>query len=154
MALHTTSYPFAYRAMVDRALAQGRNGFTRVGVGDWAGIHHEGLDLPRWLTGMPVLFMLWPGRDGAESSARLEALLEGIQETEARIYIEQALDRGGLPPAVVGKVRKTLKDHVDGTKFFQGNSIIHSMEAYYLGWQERSRRLYRMDAVISPALGR
>jgi len=80
--------------MVDRALAQGRTGFTRVGADEWAGIHYDGMDVPRWLTGIPVLFLLWPGPQGAETSVRFEALLEGIQETEARIFIEQALHRG------------------------------------------------------------
>ena len=35
---------------------------------------------------------------GAESSQRLEVLKEGVEEAEARIYIEQAIDQGGLPP--------------------------------------------------------
>jgi len=152
-ALHTTSLPFAYRLMVDRALAQGRTGFTRVGADEWAGIHYDGMDVPRWLTGMPVLFLLWPGPRGAETSARFEALLEGIQETEARIFIEQALHGGRVPQALARRARKVLKGHFDETNFVQGNSIIHSMEAYSYGWQARSRRLYAMAAEVARAGG-
>ena len=86
-ALHTTSHPFAYRVLPDRSIAFGRVGFTRLGADEWAAIHYEGMTLPKWLTGMPVLFTLWPGKDGAESSARFECMLEGIQEAEARIFI-------------------------------------------------------------------
>ena len=152
-ALHTTSLPFAYRVMVDRALAQGRTGFTRVGADEWAGIHYDGMDVPRWLTGIPVLFVLWPGKGGAEPSARFEALLEGIQETEARIFLEQALHRGQVRQPLARRARKVLHDHFDETNFFQGNSIIYSMEAYPFRWQERSRRLYRMAAEVARALG-
>ena len=153
-ALHTTSLPFAYRLMVDRALAMGRTGFTRVGADEWAGIHYDGMDTPRWLTGIPVLFLLWPGKAGAEPSVRFEALLEGIQETEARIFLEQALHRGRVPQALARRVRGVLKAHFDETNFVQGNSIIHSMEAYHYRWQERSRRLYRLAADVASALER
>ena len=63
-ALHATSHPFAYRVLPDRAIAFGRSGFTRVGADEWAGVHYSGMTIPRWLTGMPVLFMLWPGEQG------------------------------------------------------------------------------------------
>lgn len=148
-ALHTTSRPYAYRVMVDRALAQGRSGFTRVGADEWAGIHYGGMDVPRWLTGIPVLFLLWPGPRGAETSARFETLLEGIQETEARIAIEQALDRGRLPRDLAA--RAVLAQRFRDTTFFQGNSVIHSMEAYHHGWQARSRMLYRLAADVARA---
>ncbi|HUT33240.1 MAG TPA: glycoside hydrolase domain-containing protein [Planctomycetota bacterium] len=150
-ALHTTSHPFAYRVMVDRALAMGRNGFSWVGADEWAASHYEGLEVPRYLTGTPVLFLLWPGEAGAQSSARFEALLEGIQETEARIAIEQAIERGRVPAPLAARLRKALADHFDATTFFLGNSIIYSMEQYHHGWQARSRRLYRAAAAAAAA---
>jgi hypothetical protein len=150
-ALHTTSHPFAYRVMVDRALAMGRNGFTRVGANEWAGIHYEGTVPPRWLTGIPVLFLLWPGPAGAEPSARLEALLEGIQEAEARIFLEKALDAGRLAGPLAQKAKTVLAEHFQQTNFCQGNSIIHGIEEYCYGWQERSRRLYQLAAEAGQA---
>ena len=152
-ALHTTSHPFAYRCMVDRALALGRSGFSRVGADEWAGVHYRGMDLPKWLTGIPVLFLLWPGEQGAESSARFEALIEGVQETEARIFIEQALDRGRLPRELANRARALLRRRSRDTDFWQGNSIIYSMERYHHGWQERSRALYRMAAEVTQRAG-
>jgi hypothetical protein len=150
-ALHTTSHPFAYRVMPARALIKGRSGFARLGADDWAAVHYEGMDLPTWITGIPVLFMLWPGRDGAVSSARFEALLEGIQTTEARIFVEQALDGNRLPADVAARVRKVLDEDAAETDFFQGNSLVQSMEEYSCGWQDRSRRLYAAAAEVSRA---
>jgi hypothetical protein len=150
-ALHTTSAPFAYRLMPERALARGRGGFTRVGADEWAGVHYDGMTVARWQTGVPVLFTLWPGRDGAESSARFEALLEGIQETEARIFLEQALDRGGLNPALADRVRKLLAGRAVESSFFLGNSIIYCMEEYHYRWQERAREIYQAAAEVAGA---
>jgi hypothetical protein len=150
-ALHATSHPFAFRVMPDRALARGWAGFTRVGADEWAATHYESMAIPKWLTGLPVLFTLWPGGEGAESSARFEALLEGIQEAEARVFIEQALDRGQVPPALARRARKALADHSEETSFWLGNSIIHSLEQYPYRWQERSRRLYQTAAEVARA---
>ncbi|MBM4034076.1 MAG: hypothetical protein FJ291_20170 [Planctomycetes bacterium] len=152
-ALHTTSHPFAYRVMVDRALATGRNGFSWVGADEWAASHYDGAEIVRWVTGTPVLFLLWPGESGAEPSARFEALLEGIQETEARIAIEQAIEKGGVPPALAARARKALADHFNDTTFFIGNSIIYGMEQYHHGWQPRSRRLFQAAAEAAKTLG-
>ena len=148
-ALHTTSWPFAYRVMPDRALALGRSGFARVGADEWAGVHYDGCVIPRWITGMPVLLVLWPGPDGARPSVRFEALIEGVQEAEARIFLEQACDRGRVSQAVARRVRKALADNLAETTFFLGNSLIHGFEAYHYRWQQRSRRLYRLAAEVA-----
>ena len=148
-AMHTTSYPFAYRVLADRCIAMGRSGFTCVGADDWAATHFSGMAVPRWLTGVPVLFVLWPGKDGAESSVRFEALLEGIQEAEARIAVEQALDSGKLTGEAATKARKVLADNMDQTRFFLGNSIIHAFEQYHYRWQQRAADVYRAASQLS-----
>ena len=79
-SLTTASHPFGYRVLVDHALALGRCGFVRVGADEWACGHYDGMKIPTWIVGMPVLFTLWPGPEGAHSSARFECLIEGIQE--------------------------------------------------------------------------
>jgi len=152
-AMHTTSHPFAYRILPDHAVSFGRSGFTRVGADEWAGVHYDGMTTPKWLTGIPVLFTLWPGAQGAESSARFEALIEGLQEAEARIFLEQALDRGKVPQDLAAKVRKVLSENLQETMFFEGNSIIHAFEEYHYHWQERSGRLYRAAAEVARLVG-
>ena len=153
IALHTTSLPFAYRLLADRAIAMGRSGFTRVGADEWAGVHYSGMAIPKYLTGIGVLFVLWPGPDGAETSARFEALREGIQEAEARIFIEQALDRRPAGDPLARRARKALAENSRETTFLLGNSIVRDMEAYSYRWQERSRRVYRLAAEVARAAG-
>jgi hypothetical protein len=126
-SLHTASHPFGYRALVNHSLALGRAGFCRVGADEWAAIHYDGMRIPTWIVGMPVLFTLWPGPDGAESSARFEVLLEGIQEGEARIFLEQALDRRLVTGELQQRVEKTLLNHYQETCFFQNKLCIFEL---------------------------
>jgi hypothetical protein len=152
IALHTVSLPLGYRLLADRCLAMGRSGFTRVGADEWAGVHYQGMTIPRWLTGMPVLFTLWPGNAGAEPSVRFEMMLEGIQEAEARIFIEQMLDRGSVSGDLAARARKMLADNFNETTFLQGNCIVQPFYENYYRWQERSRRLYQMAAEVAQAV--
>jgi len=145
-SLHTASRPFAFRAFTSHALGLGRAGISRVGCDEWAAAHYDGMRIPRWIVGMPVLFTLWPGRDGAETSARHEALLEGIQEGEARIAIEQAIDSKRVTGAAARRLQAGLDRHFRETSFFQNKLCIFELETYHHDWQERSRRLYRLAA--------
>jgi hypothetical protein len=95
---------------------------------------------------MPVLFTLWPGANGAETSARFEALVEGVQESEARIFLEQALDKSALPTDVAARARQALARHFEETCFFQAKLCIFELEKYSYRWQERSRELYQAAA--------
>jgi len=154
LSLHTASHPFPYRVLVDHALALGRSGISRIGSDEWAAVHYEGMRVPTWIVGMPVLFTLWPGRDGAEPSARFEALVEGVQEAEARIFLEQAIERGGLPQPLARQAQDALSQHLQETSFFQNKLCVHELETYHYRWQERSRRLYEMAAAVSKETGR
>ncbi len=145
------SHPFAYRVFLDHALALGRCGFNRIGADEWASIHYDGMRIPTWIVGMPVLFTLWPGEHGAESSARFEALIEGIQEGEARIFLEKALDSGKLPASLAQRARNVLDRHFQETGFFQNKLCIYELEKYYYGWQGRSRDLYQAAAEVAAA---
>ncbi|KPK79160.1 MAG: hypothetical protein AMJ81_13695 [Phycisphaerae bacterium SM23_33] len=151
-SLITASHPFAFRTLVNHSLALGRAGFTRVGADAWASSHYAGMRIPTWIVGMPVLFTLWPGPEGAESSARHEALIEGIQEAEARIFIEKALDSGRLPSEWRRRVTDVLQSHYLETTFFQNKLCIHELERYHYRWQERSRKLYQAAAAVSEAM--
>ncbi|MFB3892769.1 MAG: glycoside hydrolase domain-containing protein [Phycisphaerae bacterium] len=147
-SLHTASHPFAYRVLIDHSLNLGRLGFMRVGADEWAGAHFDGMKIPQWIVGMPVLFMLWPGKDGAESSARFEALIEGIQEGEASIRLMKNMD----PTRVgAGKPFSEKADpagaHYLETCFFQNKLCIFELEKYHYRWQERSGELFQAAAV-------
>ena len=152
IAIHTISLPYAFRLTPEQALAGGRSGIGRIAADGWAGTYFDGMAPRIWITGLPVLFTHWPGRDGAEPSVRFEMMLEGIQETEARIFLEKALDRKLLPPEVADRVEEVLAKRMRETNIFQPNITVHELEAYYYGWQDRSREIYRAAAEVSELL--
>ena len=152
LSLCTASRPFAFRVLTSHALGLGRAGISRVGCDAWATAHYDGMRVPIWIVGMPVLFTLWPGPDGAETSARHEALLEGIQEGEARIAVERAIDSGRVGGAAARRLRAGLNAHFRETGFFQNKLCIFELEKYHHDWQQRSRRLYRLAAQAAKAL--
>jgi hypothetical protein len=84
---------------------------------------------------------LWPGPNGAEPSARFEAVIEGLQELEARIFVEQTLDRGILTAAQARYVTEQLGRHFKST-FAMG-----------LGWQARSRTMYQLASEVATVNG-
>jgi hypothetical protein len=55
-------------------------------------------------------FLLAPGPEGATSTARFEAVREGVQECEARIFVEKALLAGKLDAALAKKCRAVLDE--------------------------------------------
>jgi len=146
------SPPFSFRLMVDRALVSGQNGIGRLGADFWADTYHKQTGVSGYFAvGMPCTQLLWPGPDGAHASARFEALLEGVQEAEARIFLEQAIDRNLLPEDVARKARRALYDHNRETLYIPGGSMVIQVHEYASGWQERSRRLYRVAAEAARA---
>ncbi len=84
--------------------------------------------------GTSSLALLDPGPEGARSTIRIETIVEGAQEAEARIVIEKAMHgpkKDGLP-------LKELQDMLDRrARVF--NAYRHAMPWYKAsGWQERS----------------
>ena len=150
-----TSPPFTFRLMVDRALVAGKNGLGRMGADYWKGTYfHKSKNFVRGgAAGMPCATLLWPGPNGAESSQRFEALREGIQETEARIFLEQALQRGALPKELAGRVQQVLFEHNRQTLYISAGRVGTQILEYCHGWQARSRRLFRAAAEAAEALG-
>jgi len=152
------SPPFAYRVMVDRALVAGLCGIGRLGADYWADIYFQGYkgSLSGGIAGMPCSNLLHPGcgdRAGAESSARYEALLEGIQEAEARIFLEQAIDRKRLPADLARRAADVLSRHNRETLFISPGRVGVQVQEYSSGWQDRSRRLYAAAAEAGGGVG-
>ncbi len=108
-------------------------------------------------------YVLQPGKDGPIGSARMEAMREGIQEAEARIFIEKALTDPALKARLGADLAKRCQDLLDerikalikarsgakggksgdpGWKWFEGS-----------GWQGRSRKLYEAAGEVAGKLG-
>ncbi|MCX7805547.1 MAG: hypothetical protein N3A38_10210, partial [Planctomycetota bacterium] len=86
ITIYTDSVPFYYRLAPERAIVAGARGVGRMGADYWGDVYRGG-----WL-GATVKYMLAPGPDGAESTARFECLVEGLQEAEARVFLEKKLE--------------------------------------------------------------
>ena len=147
------SPPFAFRLMTDRALVSGLNGIGRLGADYWQDSYFQGRPHPAYAPGMPCVAMLWPGKDGAEPSARFEVFREALQETEVRIYLEQALERGGLPEELSRDLASVLREHNRETMYVGAGYATIQTHEYCTGWQERSRRLYRAAETVTKRTG-
>ncbi|MFO7899279.1 MAG: DUF6067 family protein [Planctomycetota bacterium] len=91
---------------------------------------------------------LSPGPDGARSTARFEMIIEGVQECEARIFVEKALldkgKRARLGDERAGRLQALLDER---TRF-----LIWNM--YPFGWQDRSARLFDAAAEVARVLAK
>jgi len=149
-----TSTPFTHRVLVDRAIYTGFNGIGRMGADYFGATWCNGFSGGQWnMVGRSCVQTLWPGREGAEASARHEALLEGTQETEARIFLEQALDRKILPEGIAAEVQKVVDRHCHETLYIPGGSASVYLMDYTGDWQARSRRLYQAAAKVAETIG-
>ena len=148
------SPPFTFRLVCDRAIVAGANGVGRLGADYFADIFFRGYagSLSGGIAGMPCSTLLWPGAAGAEPSARFEALREGVQEAEARIYLEQALDRKLIDGELAGRVRDVLFRHNRETLYVSPGRVGVQVHEYAAGWQQRSRRLLAAAAEVAKAL--
>ena len=104
IVVNGTSTPWVFRIFPERAIFTGYRGTGRMGGDYWAKSYHDGCGHYGGAPGFSIMKSLWPGPNGAEPSARFEAMIEGLQELEARIFVEQTLDRGILT-AGAGAVR-------------------------------------------------
>lgn len=147
------SPPFTFRLMTDRALAGGLRGVTRMGADFWSGAYREGFSGAAWaMPGMPCIILLWPGEQGAVPGQRFEVFREGVQEGEARIFIEEALKRGILPEKLAARVKEVSLRHYRETLYIPASHVHPQLWEYLSGWRDRSRRLYRTAAEVAQFL--
>jgi len=148
------STPFSWRVMCDRAIYCGFNGLGRIGADYFNKTWFDGVKGGYWcMVGRSCVQTLWPGAGGVESSTRVEAMLEGIQEAEARIYLEQMLDRKLLPDDLAREVQTVLDDHFRGTLHVGAGGTDYGTMDIACNWQERSRRLYLAAAKVAEKTG-
>lgn len=93
------------------------------------------------------------GPDGAISTVRFEMTREGVQECEARIFLEKVLldkaARAQLGEEKAKKIQDMLDDRIRAGLWGQTNY------GWYVssGWQDRSQQLYHAAAEVAKALG-
>jgi len=144
-----TYNPYAYRIAIDRALISGAHGMARLGTDYWQNIFLDGLKSGGFLRpGMPVSAMFYPGQNGAETSQRFESMREGVQETDARIFVEQAIDRGYIKGDLAKRAKEVLFQHNRQTLFLPVGGGVKHFE-YYTGWQGRSKRLFDIAGEVA-----
>jgi hypothetical protein len=92
--------------------------------------------------------LFWPGPDGAETSGRFEVFREAVQEVEARIFIEQAVEKLN-DPELTKEATAFLESRIHDTLHLLVFAPHYKLEEFYSGWQVRSRRLYNLAAVLA-----
>jgi hypothetical protein len=151
---------FMFRLWPEQALRFGHRGIGRIGVDYW-GIWRQGCEVlnmnkSRGRTKGTVAYainsILWPGKNGAESSTRMEALVEGLQETEARIFLEKALESKKLSKELTERIHKLFKHRDRSTWLIISSSGSYQNDCTWQGWQDRSRELYKMAAEVDALL--
>jgi hypothetical protein len=102
--------------------------------------------------------ILAPGKDGAVASERFEMVREGLQETEARVFLEKALD-DAAKRAKLGKdadrIQKLLDDRTVAFRQAIGNK--GKNWAQWPGgerWHKSSADLYAAAAEVAKKLGK
>ncbi|MBL7043842.1 MAG: hypothetical protein ISR77_34745 [Pirellulaceae bacterium] len=171
--------PTFARLLGEMNLIGEQRGFGRIGADFWPVLKGDrrsdlmgrypdsGWRNLEWMT----RYMLLPGPAGPVSSARMEMMREGIQECEARIFVEQALTEEKITGALAQRCRQVLEHRLWATMIGVDNhstSGLVEMEGHgwwstpgqvgyhwYLGsdWQDRSEQLYQLAADVAKALG-
>ena len=94
-----------------------------------------------------------PGPNGAIGTVRFEMIREGVQECEARIFIEEVLldkaQRAKLGAEKAKEIQEMLDERIRAGLWGAENY------GWYVssGWQERSGKLYAAAAEVAKALG-
>ena len=140
--------PFAWRCYPELAIASGAVGIGRVGLDYWNWTYQDG-----WRgggqVGMSINTSAWPGKKRIHSSARLEMLREGMQEAEARIVIEKALEGAFANSAAGKKAQQVLDERIMATLHMPRMVYCSRAYEYHGGWQGRSWKLYAAAAVAT-----
>ncbi|HUW58823.1 MAG TPA: glycoside hydrolase domain-containing protein [Planctomycetota bacterium] len=165
----------SYRLAPEVNVTGGQRGIGRIGLDYWpvirnargrrAGRAWERYPKANWRNLNITDNLLAPGRDGPIATARFEMLREGVQECEARIFIQTALDGKKITGALAETCRTVLADRdtfLRNAAIVQGkgrpwfDNMNPSDEAYLLyatTWQSQSERLYKAAADVSRKLG-
>ena len=167
----------SYRALGEMNIAGQQRGFGRLGADFWRVLKNKrgrivgdlSARYPEtsWRNLDIRSCILSVGRDGAISTQRFEMMREGVQECEARIFIERAILDKKISGDLADRCRKILDDRimplrigtsliaqsadVDNTWWNWPGSLGYN---WYVGsgWQERSEKLYAAAAEVAKAI--
>ncbi len=158
-----------WRILAERNMYFGSRGFGRVALDYWpvkSGKGRAKSIYQRWpesssaQRGVYTFRLGWPGPDGAEPTLRLEAVREGLQETEAAIFIGEAqakhADRIGadrIGAGLAAKCRRVLVKRVryciERTHQPWGPIFTH---VNHRGWQDLNAELFVTAAEVAAKL--
>ena len=155
----------------ERNIAGRQNGFGRMSADFWRVLKDKDGKLARAIQSRypetswaqcncRMTPYLAPGPEGALGSVRFEMLCEGVQECEARIFIEKALlaDKGhrkiivvGEPPAETAARLQALLDKRTRSIIASGGNL-GAQWCAASAWQDRSEQLFAAAAEVTKAL--
>lgn len=153
--------PASFRNLAEGSVGEDWRGFCRVGLDAWEvpvdGGEIRGSPIGRYHPWINLMrnnprSIVAPGPDGAVSTVRFEMLREGIQECEARIFLEKALSdekrRARLGESLADRCLRVLEERI--------HARLIGLESWqwYVGsaWQDRTAKLYATAAEVERAL--
>jgi hypothetical protein len=162
-----------YRLGLEACLAANSRGVGRCGLDFWA-VLKDKRGRPSYILGRypensnwhggwlhnSFPYIIWPGKDGPLATARFEVYREGLQEAEARIFIEKALADAGtkakLGAALAKEVQQVLDERVRAIRrAATGQTYLHYR--WYVGAGPaapgNTRKLYQAAAKVAEKLG-
>ena len=105
--------------------------------------------------------MSWAGPDGAATTARLEAMIEGLEDCEAAVALAEGIEKhkAKLDPALAERAARLLDERLRyrdlaWTEYENRSYSWPVVHPHHFGWQDLRKRTYDCAAEISKALGR
>ncbi len=182
------NYTNKWYFFTESAITSELRGMGRMGADFWKAVKDKSGKRTQWVHeryregdwgGSVILLLLGssvlaPGKEGPESTNRLVAFMEGIEASEARIYIEKALmdNKDRLGPELAVKCQTVLDDRlfymwrclsnhelqgVWNATFWRSNNVLTGAgQRYFLSseWQKQAEKLFLAAGEVEKKLGK
>jgi len=162
-----------YRASAELNASGQLRGFGRVGADFWPVLKDKRgrrrgrismgrFPKSRWRNLDIRQTLLEPGPEGALSTVRFEMTCEGIQESEARIFVESALVRKKISGELAKRCKRILDERDEAIGITNQGARARTKpdqkrkayETFIANWQIRSEKLFDLAADVAKALER
>jgi len=151
----TAAHPLFYRLATDLACTPETLGIARIGLDYWT---EDGYTLigayERWnkLFRNSPRTLTVPGLAGPLPTVRYQVFKEGLQETEARLYIAQALYRDSLRPALAAALRARLHSVLE--RRLKGRELAAAhVEQASAQWYRQTMDVYAAAGELQASVG-